>query len=80
LTKGPFLFAEAGAAMPKMKTHKASKKRFRVTATGKLKRHKAGKKHLLSHKSGKRKRQLRGVVIETGIIAKKYVRMMGGEG
>jgi large subunit ribosomal protein L35 len=66
--------------MPKMKTHKASKKRFRITATGKLKRHKAGKKHLLSHKSGKRKRQLRAVVIETGVVAKKYVRMMGGEG
>jgi large subunit ribosomal protein L35 len=65
--------------MPKMKTHKASKKRFRITATGKLKRHKACKKHLLSHKSGKRKRQLRGVVIETGVVAKKYVRMMGGE-
>ena len=45
--------------MPKMKTHKASRKRFRITATGKLKRHKAGKKHLLSHKSGKRKRHLR---------------------
>ena len=57
--------------MPKMKTHKASKKRFRVTATGKLKRHKAGKKHLLSHKSGKRSAQLRGVVIETGVVAKK---------
>jgi large subunit ribosomal protein L35 len=63
--------------MPKMKTHKASRKRFRVTATGKLKRRKAGKKHLLSHKSGKRKRQLRGTVIETGIIARKYIRMMG---
>jgi len=65
--------------MPKMKTHKASKKRFRVTATGKLKRHKAGKKHLASHKTGKRKRHLRGVVIETGIVAKKYIRMMGGD-
>ena len=66
--------------MPKMKTHKSMRKRFRVTANGKLKRRQAGKKHLLSHKSGKRKRQLRGVVIETGIVAKKYVRMMGGEG
>jgi large subunit ribosomal protein L35 len=65
--------------MPKMKTHKASKKRFRVTATGKLKRHKAGKKHLLSHKTGKRKRQLRGTVVEVGVVAKKYIRMMGGK-
>ncbi len=65
--------------MPKMKTHKASRKRFRVTATGKLKRHKAGKKHLLSHKTGKRKRQLRGTVVETGIIARKYRTNMGGK-
>jgi large subunit ribosomal protein L35 len=63
--------------MPKMKTHKSSKKRFRVTANKKLKRRQAGKKHLLSHKTGKRKRQLRGTVIEVGKIAKKYVLAMG---
>jgi len=61
-----------------MKTHKASKKRFRVTATGKLKRSQAGKKHLNSHKTGKRKRHLRGGVIETGKLGKKYVLGMGG--
>ena len=61
-----------------MKTHKGSKKRFRVTASGKLKRRQAGKKHLLSHKTGKRKRQLRHSVIETGVIAKKYIKVMGG--
>jgi len=65
--------------MPKMKTHKGSKKRFRVTASGKLKRRQAGKKHLLSHKTGKRKRHLRGIVIETGKLGKKYVEIMGGE-
>ncbi len=65
--------------MPKMKTHKGSKKRFRVTATGKLKRHRAGKKHLLSHKTGKRKRHLREVGIETGKTARKYVIAMGGK-
>ena len=65
--------------MPKMKTHKASRKRFRVTATGKLKRRQAGKKHLLSHKTGKRKRQLRGSVTETGKFAAKYIVMMGGK-
>ena len=65
--------------MPKMKTHKGSKKRFRVTATGKLKRRQAGKKHLLSHKTGKRKRHLREAVMETGKLGKKYVHVMGGE-
>jgi large subunit ribosomal protein L35 len=64
--------------MPKMKTHKGSRKRFKITATGKLKRRQAGKKHLLSHKSGKRKRQLRGAVIETGKMAKRYIAIMGG--
>jgi large subunit ribosomal protein L35 len=65
--------------MPKMKTHKASKKRFRVTATGKLKRRQAGKKHLLSHKTGKRKRQLRGAVMQETKLAQKYVTAMGGK-
>jgi large subunit ribosomal protein L35 len=64
--------------MPKMKTHKASKKRFRVTATGKLKRRQAGKKHLLSHKSGKRKRHLREAVIGTRKIERTYVKLLGG--
>ncbi len=59
--------------MTKQKTHKASKKRFRVSANGKLKRSQAGKKHLNSHKSGKRKRQLRGLVAEVGATAQKYV-------
>jgi large subunit ribosomal protein L35 len=65
--------------MPKMKTHKGAKKRFRVTATGKVKRRQAGKKHLLSHKTGKRKRHLRGTITEAGKLAKKYRAIMGGE-
>jgi len=65
--------------MPKMKTHKASKKRFRVSANGKLKRHQAGKRHLLSHKPGSLKRNLRGPIIETGKVARKYIVALGGE-
>lgn len=64
--------------MPKMKTHKGSRKRFRVTASGKLKRSQAGKKHLNSHKTGKRKRHLRSKVVEVGLVAKKYIRNMVG--
>ena len=63
--------------MPKMKTHKGSKKRFKVTANGKLKRSQAGKKHLNSPKSGKRKRHLRHPVVETGRLARKYIVLMG---
>lgn len=65
--------------MPKMKTHKGSRKRFRVSAKGKLKRAQAGKKHLNSPKAAKRKRQLRGRVAEVGRVAQKYVIAMGGE-
>ncbi|HRA20636.1 MAG TPA: 50S ribosomal protein L35, partial [Anaerolineae bacterium] len=32
--------------MPKMKTHKSTAKRFKVTGTGKLMRTKIGKSHL----------------------------------
>ena len=45
--------------MPKLKTHKGTKKRFRLTARGKAKRGGAGKRHLLSGKSRKRLRNLR---------------------
>jgi len=65
-------------SMPKMKTYKAIRKRFRVTAKGKLKRRQAGKKHLQSHKTGKRKRQLRSPVTQDTRIPKKYVHLMGG--
>jgi len=46
--------------MPKQKTHKGTKKRFRVTATGKVKHRSAGTSHLASRMSQKRKRHLRG--------------------
>jgi len=64
--------------MPKMKTHKGSKKRFKITASGKLKRHQSGKRHLNSPKSGKRKRHLREPVIDGGKLARKYIAAMGG--
>ncbi|MNS71716.1 50S ribosomal protein L35 [compost metagenome] len=46
--------------MPKMKTHRASAKRFSVSGSGKLMRRKAGKKHLLVGKASKRKHRLEG--------------------
>jgi large subunit ribosomal protein L35 len=45
--------------MPKLKSHSASKKRFKITGTGKVKRNKAYKSHILTKKSTKRKRNLR---------------------
>ena len=43
--------------MPKQKTHKATKKRFKVTGTGKLLRRRAMRSHYLEKKSAKRKRR-----------------------
>jgi len=45
--------------VPKMKSNRAAKKRFRLTGTGKVKRNKAYKSHMLSCKTTKRKRGLR---------------------
>lgn len=45
--------------MSKIKTHRASAKRFSLTGTGKVKRGKAGKRHLLTGKTTKRKRSLK---------------------
>ena len=50
-------------AMPKQKTHKGTKKRFRLTATGKVKHRSAGTSHLASRMSQKRVRQLRGTTV-----------------
>ena len=46
--------------MPKLKTHKGTQKRFRLTRTGKLMRRHAFQSHLLEHKSAKRKRLFSG--------------------
>ena len=46
--------------MPKQKTHKGTKKRFRLTATGKAKHRQAGTSHLAYRLSKKRRRNLRG--------------------
>ncbi len=45
--------------MPKLKTHKGMKKRFKVSATGKVSHKRCGSSHLNSHKSGKKIRRLR---------------------
>ena len=45
--------------MPKLKTHKGIKKRFKVSATGKVSHKRCGSSHLMSHKSGKQVRKLR---------------------
>ncbi len=43
--------------MPKIKTHKSTSKRFRLTGKGKLMRTKMGKSHLRRHRSARVKAQ-----------------------
>lgn len=63
--------------MPKMKTRKAMKARFKVTGTGKLKRTRPGKRHILTKKSSKRKRSLgKPRLVDEGQL-KMYKRMIG---
>ncbi len=45
--------------MPKMKTRRATAKRFRFTASGKIKRGRANRSHLLTRRSANRMRKLR---------------------
>lgn len=53
--------------MPKMKTHRASAKRFKKTGSGKLKRSHAYTSHLFANKSKKQKRKLRkGALVSSG--------------
>jgi large subunit ribosomal protein L35 len=45
--------------MPKLKSSRSARKRFRKTGTGKIRRNKAFKNHILTKKTTKRKRGLR---------------------
>ncbi len=45
--------------MPKLKSSRSARKRFRKTGTGKVRRYKAFKNHILTKKTSKRKRALR---------------------
>lgn len=42
--------------MPKLKTNRAAKKRYRETASGKFKRTKANRRHLLANKTSRQKK------------------------
>ena len=57
--------------MPKMKTHKSSAKRFKVSSSGKIIRSKAYKSHILTKKNAKRKRNLRKDTTVSSVEVKK---------
>ncbi|OIN97398.1 MAG: 50S ribosomal protein L35 [Deltaproteobacteria bacterium CG1_02_45_11] len=62
--------------MPKLKTNKSVKKRYRITKKGKILRHHAGKGHLLTGKSKKRKRALRRAALVDSTEVKDIRRLL----
>jgi large subunit ribosomal protein L35 len=64
--------------MPKQKTHKATKKRFRLTAKGKAKHRQAGTSHLAVRKSHKRRRMLRGTKVVSSAETKRITMALNG--
>jgi large subunit ribosomal protein L35 len=64
--------------MPKQKTHKGTKKRFRLTAKGKIKHRPAGTSHLAARKSQKRIRKLRGSNVLADVNVPAIIKGLAG--
>ncbi|NOY42753.1 MAG: 50S ribosomal protein L35 [Planctomycetes bacterium] len=64
--------------MPKQKTHKGTKKRFRLSAKGKAKHRSSGTSHLAGRMSHKRKRNLRGTTTTTDSNSKMIQTALAG--
>ena len=64
--------------MPKQKTHKGTKKRFRLSANGKIKHRSAGTSHLAARKNQKRIRKLRGTDTLRNGMVKAVKKAMAG--
>ncbi|MBP9479623.1 MAG: 50S ribosomal protein L35 [Sebaldella sp.] len=65
--------------MPKMKTHRGTKKRVKVTGTGKIILRHSGKSHILTKKSKKRKNRLGKDIEAPAGAAKKINRLLAGQ-
>ncbi len=63
--------------MPKLKTHKGTAKRMKLTASGKVTRRRAFGTHLLAKKSKSRKRAINTSATVTGSMAKNVKRALG---
>lgn len=63
--------------MPKLKTHKGTAKRVKLTSSGKLTRRRAFGTHLLAKKSRSRKRAIGVSATISGSVAKNVKRALG---
>ncbi|MDR0703751.1 MAG: 50S ribosomal protein L35 [Planctomycetaceae bacterium] len=59
--------------MPKQKTHKGIKKRFKLTANGKVKHRHSGTSHLAFRLTKKQRRHLRGTTVASKTETSKIV-------
>ena len=63
--------------MPKMKSHKGARTRFKITGSGEVKRGQAKKRHILTKKTPKLKRKLRrGALIARRGEVKRIKRLL----
>lgn len=65
--------------MPKLKTHKGTAKRFRLTKNGKLMRMKIGRSHLRRNKSASLNSDFRHAVTSDSKSLAKLVKTVGGD-
>jgi large subunit ribosomal protein L35 len=63
--------------MPKMKTHRGAKKRFKITGTGKVMRRSVNRNPILDKKPSTRTRRLAGETEVTGGDRDRVRRMLG---
>ncbi len=63
--------------MPKMKTHRGAKKRFKVTGSGKIMRRQVHSNHFKRRKNAARQRRLAGEVELTGGDREHVRRQLG---
>lgn len=63
--------------MPKMKTHKGTSKRVRITGSGKLRRQKAYRRHLMEKKSNRLTRRLEGTTEVAQNDVSRVKRLLG---
>jgi large subunit ribosomal protein L35 len=63
--------------MPKLKTHKGTAKRVKLTSTGKITRRRAFGGHMLAKKSKSRKRAINTTAVVKGGMEKNIKRALG---
>lgn len=62
--------------MPKMKSNRSARKRFRFTARGNIRRAHAYKRHILAKKTRKRKRNLRQSTLVSTADSRRMKRLL----